>query len=544
MDGGFLKNFIVATKVVDGRIQRLSGSIARTAIDKLSETISVKDFGAKGDGTTDDAFAIQFALNEAAGKTLVFPPGSYLVNSSLVSPSNIEIRGYRAKLLAGEPSLILPTLDVYGQSNVVIAGLEIDGRKGSFADTQYKHCIRIVNSSQVTLRDLYLHDAKGDGLYVGGADGTQHCSDVFASNVRCDANYRQGLSISDLDNGAFVGCKFSNTAGTAPQAGVDVEPNAAGNVINNITFVGCDMTGNAGAGIQVVLSASPTATQEGVRIVSSRIKSNGASGVLLQRARRTSITDSDIASNATSGVEIKVGSDGTKITGGRIRSNGVHGIFCFASSGTDTITGLKIIGVELHNNSTGSSNSRDGIRIDWSAGAINGCTEVLVSGCTSGNVDGATTQRYGITTGSNVRRLKLLGNDFNGNATGASVLGDDYATRLCKANAGVNDIDQSVVATPTYGASISINSASARIHKIIATNGNAFAIGAPAVAQNGQTLVIDIRNASGGALGAISWNGVYRLESFTAPANGKGKTIEFYYDGTNWVQKGPASGDF
>ena len=40
---------------------------------------NVKDFGATGDGTTDDTVAIQLALDSGAG-TIVFPDGTYLVN--------------------------------------------------------------------------------------------------------------------------------------------------------------------------------------------------------------------------------------------------------------------------------------------------------------------------------------------------------------------------------------------------------------------------------------------------------------------------------
>ena len=53
---------------------------------------SVKDYGAKGDGVTDDTKAIQSAINDNRGTTLqkrpatvYFPPGSYVVSATIVT---------------------------------------------------------------------------------------------------------------------------------------------------------------------------------------------------------------------------------------------------------------------------------------------------------------------------------------------------------------------------------------------------------------------------------------------------------------------------
>lgn len=56
-------------------------SKARQNVDKLNAIISVLDYGAVGDGVTDDRAAIAAAAASARGKTLMFPAGQYRINT-------------------------------------------------------------------------------------------------------------------------------------------------------------------------------------------------------------------------------------------------------------------------------------------------------------------------------------------------------------------------------------------------------------------------------------------------------------------------------
>lgn len=60
-----------------------TGAVATTVQAKLRESVSVKDFGAVGNGVTDDTAAIQAAITASAGKELYFPAATYIISSAL-----------------------------------------------------------------------------------------------------------------------------------------------------------------------------------------------------------------------------------------------------------------------------------------------------------------------------------------------------------------------------------------------------------------------------------------------------------------------------
>ena len=73
-----------------------TGAIATTVQSKLRESVSVKDFGAVGDGVTDDYAEITAAityLSVLGGGILLFPRGTYVHSSPLIFKNNIIYRG-------------------------------------------------------------------------------------------------------------------------------------------------------------------------------------------------------------------------------------------------------------------------------------------------------------------------------------------------------------------------------------------------------------------------------------------------------------------
>ena len=59
------------------------GGVEQTVQTRLEQYVSVQDFGAVGDGVTDDYDAITAAITAAAGKTLIFTSGVYRTSKQI-----------------------------------------------------------------------------------------------------------------------------------------------------------------------------------------------------------------------------------------------------------------------------------------------------------------------------------------------------------------------------------------------------------------------------------------------------------------------------
>ena len=97
----------------------------------------------------------------------------------------------------------------------------------------------------MTISGVSCNNSGGDGLYINTS------TNITVQDCIFNNNRRQGASITEKVNHIhFLRCNFTNTIGTAPQNGVDVEPNpTSGNYLLDVTFTDCYMTGNAGDGI-------------------------------------------------------------------------------------------------------------------------------------------------------------------------------------------------------------------------------------------------------------------------------------------------------
>jgi hypothetical protein len=122
-----------------------TGAVVTTVQAKLRETVSVKDFGAVGDGVADDTAAIQAAIDALpTGQTLYGLGATYKVTSSLTLKANMTLENFVIDFsTAGNSAELFVANGSLGSAISVSAGLAVgqvtftvaDG--SGFADENY-----------------------------------------------------------------------------------------------------------------------------------------------------------------------------------------------------------------------------------------------------------------------------------------------------------------------------------------------------------------------------------------------------------------------
>ncbi|MBQ9175028.1 MAG: right-handed parallel beta-helix repeat-containing protein [Bacteroidales bacterium] len=193
-------------------------------------------------------------------KNISISKGSYMLSGQLECQSNQTINGNGATLKfyhRGGGLLV----DGNPIRNVSITDLHIIGSKYDYDDkTEYWHGVNINYAENIVLDNIVVEACRGDGVYIGGTQSNggdnRVPKDIYLSNVRSLRNHRQGLSITRCENVFAEGCEFSETSGTLPNCGVDIEPNsnlAQGwfNKCLNVRFKSCKFWNNENFGLLI-----------------------------------------------------------------------------------------------------------------------------------------------------------------------------------------------------------------------------------------------------------------------------------------------------
>ncbi|MFD0986978.1 glycosyl hydrolase family 28-related protein [Methyloligella solikamskensis] len=218
--------------------------------------VNVRDTGAKGDGRTDDTRAIQKAIDAVAGTggTVHVPNGTYMVRATgkkslaLKSKMTLKLADRAVLKLIPNDSKSYAALTVENASDVNIVGGTIlgDRRHHKGKDGGRGMGIEIgPKARRVTIAGVTATEMWGDGFYL------KESADIAFCAVRALGNRRQGLSIISGNRILVTRSEFRDTQGTAPGAGIDIEPNKNHEVVREVDIEHSKFANNVGGGVSI-----------------------------------------------------------------------------------------------------------------------------------------------------------------------------------------------------------------------------------------------------------------------------------------------------
>lgn len=223
--------------------------------------VNVKDFGATGDGVTDDTAAIQSAFDHLATlptnnrKVLYFPSGKYNFTSLVADVSNLTLKadGFYGVSLACTDTTSTPAIHIKGAlwqfNGINLEGVEGDvvsmGKTGVLfkrdigkypdIDSEFIDCR--INTFNIGI-EFWGRGLKMQGCLMGN---NGYCVNLEWMNVgdylppKNPSNPTQ-QDITGFRHYSFIGCRFhSEVSGAIKNTGVNASK------INGIVVVGCNM---------------------------------------------------------------------------------------------------------------------------------------------------------------------------------------------------------------------------------------------------------------------------------------------------------------
>jgi hypothetical protein len=255
-------SFRLLRRVLALSVAVLFVACAFTAPPAFSQTLtpscSAAEFGATGDGKTDDRVALQKAIDQCA--VVHVPAGRYLVSPQGAAAFGLNVPAGRSIIGADRDTTTLvqtvagPSvrlLQVRG-AGVTISGLTLDGSKAVQTVDEHRAGVFATGAPNLVLRNVKAQNFTGDGFYIYNGSNNARVENVVGTD-----NNRNGITFGGgTTGGSVTGSTFS---GNAAQQ-LDSEP-GTGAAVNGLTVTGSRFDG--GNDYAVTLSGSSNTQSSG-----------------------------------------------------------------------------------------------------------------------------------------------------------------------------------------------------------------------------------------------------------------------------------------
>ena len=222
-----------------------AGATQRTALDKFRDVVSVKDFGAVGDGVADDTAAIQAAITASANKAVYFPSGTYVATTLTVSsPCRLFGEGIIKKTTAASSALLTLNANDVDIEGLEFRGASFDAMPASvvFLDT----AIKVYGASSVSpYRRFNITNVKVNG-FAGFAMDIRWSEDVTITGCQIRYCGYAGILFDSIVRGVIANNRISFIdAGTGTNAyGISLSRDPTKTLVNSVPTEHVTVTGN------------------------------------------------------------------------------------------------------------------------------------------------------------------------------------------------------------------------------------------------------------------------------------------------------------
>lgn len=375
----------------------LANAVGRTVHQKFQETISVKDFGATGDGVTDDTTAIQNAVAVCSGKQLYFPSGTYLVSAIIDLVTNMSIIGdikqSILKIKTGTYSSANASIfRAANVGNIYIYGLDFNGNKGNIGTT--RNPINTIYNSYSVIYDT-CRWVSCEGICLNISTSPTYCQILNCIFYQCGGatNNSDGYRNQAI---AFSGASNTFALGTQIRGNYFFEQG-----LDCISMANCNdivVSDNIAEDSYAFLYNNPTPYRSVNITVTGNVIRNTTQGNLVNAVNPVAI-DLPYVSNCT-------------IVGNAIFKCAQSGIGIFDGSSNVVIDGNTLLDCGISPVSfTG------GITIGGGSGAASGISEVVVTDNTILSTGNFPAMLFGILIGNDVEALTISENNIVNAAT-------------------------------------------------------------------------------------------------------------------------------